>query len=81
MKSPSEKRAETIRLNRERKAAMEKSQRETQAIVETGCCPRCGSGLRRNLSLTGWWQCEQFGDGSFRKDQNKPQCGWQGFTS
>lgn len=74
------KRSETLRLNRERKDRIMAAQIETQAIVDRGTCPLCGCGLRRNLSLTGWWQCDQFGDSSFRKDQSAPRCGWQGFT-
>lgn len=56
------------------------AQAETRKIVATGKCPECGSGLRRNLSLTGWWQCEQLGAENFRKDPAKPSCSWQGFT-
>ncbi len=44
---------------------------ETAAVVQTGNCPLCGSGLRRNLALTGWWQCDRIAQG----------CSWQGFTS
>ncbi len=51
-----------------------------QAVVKTGKCPCCGAGLRRNLSLTGWWQCEQYGSEGFRKDSSKPACSWQAFT-
>lgn len=51
------------------------------AIVNGGKCPDCGAGLRRNLALSGWWQCEQFGDGHFRKDQSKPKCCFQCFTA
>jgi hypothetical protein len=54
---------------------------ETLAIVKTGKCPTCGAGLRRNSSMTGWWQCEQLGAVGFRKDPNLPSCDWQGFTS
>lgn len=53
---------------------------ETKAVVASGKCPVCGAGLRRNLSLTGWWQCEQLGAEGFRKDASKPSCSWQGFT-
>ena len=56
------------------------AQAETRRIVATGVCPECGGGLRRNLSLTGWWQCEQLGAENFRKDPTKPSCRWQGFT-
>jgi len=52
----------------------------TQAVVASGHCPECGAGLRRNLSLAGWWQCEQLGADNFRKDAAKPSCSWQGFT-
>lgn len=54
---------------------------ETQAVVKKGHCPQCGAGLRRNLALTGWWQCEQYGAPGFRADASKPGCSWQGFTS
>lgn len=53
---------------------------EAQEIVEKGICPRCGSGLKRNSSLAGWWQCEQFGGEGFRKDSSKPACSFQTFT-
>lgn len=59
---------------------MAKARAETQAIVATGRCPTCGAALKRNLSLTGWWQCEQFGADGFRADSTKPPCNWQGFT-
>ena len=58
-----------------------KAQAEAQATVATGCCPQCGAGLRRNLALTGWWQCEQFGAEGFRKDSSKPACSFQTFTA
>lgn len=54
---------------------------ETIAIVATGKCPTCDAGLRRNSSMTGWWQCEQFGAIGFRKNPAIPSCDWQGFTS
>lgn len=57
-----------------------KAHAETQAVVTSGICPQCGSKIRRNLSLTGWYQCEQFGAETHRKDPNKPSCSWQGFT-
>lgn len=49
-------------------------------VVASGKCPDCASGLRRNLALTGWWQCEQFGAEGFRARSNDPACSWQGFT-
>jgi len=72
---------------REKKAARAESdariaaaQAGTRAIVAAGVCPCCKAGLRRNLSIAGWWQCEQYGAPGFRKDSSKPACNWQGFT-
>lgn len=59
---------------------IQKTQAETRAIVATGKCPTCGASIRRNLSLAGWYQCEQLGAEGFRKDSTKPSCSWQGFT-
>lgn len=50
------------------------------AHVTRGTCPRCGSPLRRNLALAGWWQCEQFGTEGFRARSNDPSCEFQTFT-
>lgn len=52
----------------------------TTIAVGLNKCPTCGRPLRRNLSLAGWYQCEQFGAVGFRKDAAKPSCDWQGFT-
>jgi hypothetical protein len=52
-----------------------------RTIVAAGICPTCGSKLRRNLALTGWWQCAQYGAEGFRADSSKPACSWQDFTS
>lgn len=52
---------------------------EASRIVASGKCPLCGDGLRRNLSLTGWWQCQQLGAAGFRKDPTKPSCSFQTF--
>ena len=57
-----------------------KAQEETRKIVASGKCPTCGAGLRRNNSINGWWQCEQYGAVGFRKDADRPSCDWQGFT-
>ena len=68
----------------QRKAQQErivKAQAEARAIVVTGKCPDCGAPLRQNLSITGWWQCEQLGAVGFRKDANKPACSFQCFTA
>lgn len=61
-------------------ARMEATRKETEAVVASGKCPTCGGGLRQNLALAGWWQCEQKGAEGFRKDSSKPSCDWQGFT-
>lgn len=53
----------------------------TRQVVASGQCPQCGSTLRQNLSLTGWWQCEQLGAEQFRARPQDPPCSWQGFTS
>jgi len=50
------------------------------AIVSTGVCPDCGAQLRRNLSLTGWWQCSQLGAVTHRADPSMPSCDFQVFT-
>lgn len=63
------------------KAKRERIQAEAVAIVNSGKCPQCGAGLRRNLALTGWWQCEQSGAVGFRKDSSKPSCSFQCFTA
>lgn len=51
------------------------------AALRANKCPRCGRAVRRNLSLSGWVQCSQFGAAQFRADANLPPCDWQGFTS
>lgn len=80
MSTTTNNRAEKARLRRESAARIQAQQAEVRAIVAGGTCPRCGGALRRNLSLTGWWQCEQLGAEGFRKDPTKPSCHWQGFT-
>lgn len=61
-------------------ARIEQARTETRAIVAAGKCPICGSKPRRNLSMAGWYQCEQLGAIGFRKDASKPSCSWQGYT-
>ena len=56
------------------------AQAETLAIVRTGVCPKCGGKLQRNFSLSGWWQCSQFGAVTHRARPEAPPCSWQGFT-
>lgn len=59
------------------RARMEGLHAEARAHVKANACPCCGAGLRRNLALTGWWQCAQYG---FRADASKPACSFQCFT-
>ncbi len=59
---------------------IEQAHAEAKAVAESGKCPMCGAGLRWNLSIIGWIQCEQLGAVGFRKDPSKPSCSWQGFT-
>lgn len=68
------------RIRIETAQRIEAAQEKVREIVKTGTCPDCGHKLKRNLSLTGWWQCEQFGALQFRTYADKPQCSWQGFT-
>lgn len=53
---------------------------EAKAIVASGKCPECGSGLHRNSSLAGWFQCDRSGSGHFRRDLTGDPCGFQCFT-
>lgn len=76
----------TRRERAERKAQREASKAELErlralarVIVASGECPHCGQGLRRNLSIAGWWQCVGFGAKGFRAADTKP-CGFQTFT-
>jgi hypothetical protein len=62
------------------KAKCDARHAEARAVVSKGVCPTCGGRLRRNLSMAGWWQCEQLGAEGFRKDPSKPSCSWQTFT-
>ena len=61
-------------------ACDEKRRQANREIVAKGVCPDCGRGLKRNLALTGWWQCEQFGAVGFRKDSESPSCNFQTFA-
>lgn len=65
----------------EQKAKNDARLAEAQKIVATGQCPHCGNPLRRNLALSGWWQCSQYGSDGFRKDNSKPACSFQTFTA
>lgn len=73
-------RAARAQARREQAARIEAGRAVVRAAVAANTCPTCGRGLRRNLSLTGWWQCEQLGAEQFRADPTKAPCPWQGFT-
>ena len=62
------------------KVHMDTLHAEARKTVETGTCPRCGSGLHRNFAIAGWWQCDRFGAGTFRTRQQDPECDFQIFT-
>ena len=62
------------------KAEKKESLEKAWAVVKTGVCPVCGMKLVRNSSLTGWWQCSQFGAETHRADPTRPSCSWQTFT-
>ena len=62
------------------KAELDAHFAEQRRIVATNTCPTCGAGLKRNSSMRGWWQCEQFGAERFRKDPSQPSCNFQTFT-
>lgn len=53
---------------------------EAITAVQSNRCPQCGRPVRRNLSITGWIQCSQFGADTHRADKSQPACPWQGFT-
>ncbi len=80
MKKTLEEKREARAARKASEARIAQAHAETSAIVASGSCPNCGSGLRRNLAIAGWWQCEQFGAETHRKDATKPSCNWQGFT-
>jgi hypothetical protein len=48
---------------------------------QRGTCPRCGCKLRRNLSLSGWFQCNALGAPGFQSGDGvgKPSCDFQFF--
>lgn len=59
----------------------DRREEEAQGHVKNGC-PLCKLPLRRNLALTGWWQCSALGEPSFREEKyrNMPACSFQTFT-
>lgn len=76
----SEQRAQQKADRAASQARMEAARAEARRIVATGCCPECGSKLRRNTSIAGWWQCDQLGSTQFRARPQDPPCNWQAFT-
>ena len=71
----------TKRAEREaHQARMAAIHAESMAVVASGSCPDCGSGLHRNSSIAGWWQCDRSGSGHFRRDLTGSPCGFQCFT-
>ena len=54
---------------------------EARKVVLTGRCPLCGDNLERNLALSGWFQCANYGtrklDNGRADNQN---CDYQTFT-
>lgn len=61
-------------------ARLHKLREEAIAIVATGKCPQCQRKLRYNSSITGWWQCSQYGNEMFRAEPDKSSCSFQCFT-
>ena len=73
----------TRKLSAEEIARAERMAAAREAVADAARrnrCPSCGGAVRRNLSLTGWWQCAQFGAPQFRADPRAPSCDWQGFA-
>lgn len=68
------------KLNMEEEVSRISELVKSRAILREGVCPTCGAKLKRNLSMTGWWQCSQLGAEDFRADKNKPSCNFQMFT-
>ncbi len=73
-----------VALGRREAERIEREERlnEARRIVATGKCPKCGTALKANTSITGWWQCEASINPEFRKPENrtKPPCSFQCFT-
>lgn len=73
-------------MSRKEKAAhqarMNALHEEAQGHVNRGTCPCCGTALRRNLALTGWWQCGAYACEAMREPQFRglPSCSFQCFT-
>lgn len=71
---------EDLAADIERDARVERDRQEARTAIQTNRCPQCGRPVRRNLSITGWIQCSQFGADTHRADKSQPACPWQGFT-
>lgn len=72
----------TRKEKKEHEERMRKIHEENMAIVQTGKCPRCGQPLKRNLALTGWWQCVCYASLPMRDPKYKdlPSCDFQCFV-
>lgn len=67
-------------MTADQKARIDAAHAEARKAREENRCPVCGRPVVRNLAITGWVQCSQFGAVGFRKDPAAPSCNWQGFT-
>ena len=63
------------------RANMDRLHAEAQAVVNTGKCPQCGLPLKRNLAITGWWQCVRCTDYPTPEYAQYPKCSFQCFTA
>lgn len=63
-----------------KEARIERDRQEARDAIAANRCPVCARPVRRNLSLTGWIQCNQYGADTHRADASQPACSWQGFT-
>lgn len=72
--------SESVMCGRCHKAHMDALHVEARYHVATGACPDCGSKLRRNLAIAGWWTCEQRGAVTHRARPLAPECNFQTFT-
>lgn len=72
-----QKKAEKIRARKAHSERMAALREQGIAVVAAGKCPECGAGIHRNITITGWWQCDRSGAPGFRRDMSGSQCGWQ----
>lgn len=79
MAMTTQERAERRNARKAQEARIAAAKAKAVAVVKGGVCPDCGRPLRRNLSLTGWYQCSQLGAVGFRADASKPSCDFQCF--